>query len=92
MHEPGSDLRDGGPQDAEDGDGDGQPDRRVCPLPSERDAARTEQDSERHGLSIVYSLFDDHLSELIDQAIYHSEHLRVGITDRSEQLNAVAGP
>jgi DNA-binding transcriptional ArsR family regulator len=35
-------------------------------------------ESERHGRSIVYSLFDDHLAELIDQAIYHSEHLRLG--------------
>lgn len=35
-------------------------------------------ESERRGRSIVYSLYDDHVSELIDQAIHHSEHLRVG--------------
>src|SRR4051812_19225833 len=34
-------------------------------------------DSERHGRNIVYSLFDDHVSELIDQAIYHAEHVRM---------------
>jgi ArsR family transcriptional regulator len=45
-------------------------------------------ESERHGRNIVYSLFDDHLSELIDQAIYHAEHLRLGISDRSAQPNA----
>lgn len=36
-------------------------------------------DSERHGRTIVYSLFDDHVSELIDQAIHHTEHLRLGL-------------
>jgi len=41
-------------------------------------------DSERHGRRIVYSLFDDHVAELIDQAIYHAEHVRLGITDRAE--------
>ena len=35
-------------------------------------------ESERRGRSIVYSLYDDHVSELIDQAIHHCEHLRVG--------------
>jgi DNA-binding transcriptional ArsR family regulator len=41
-------------------------------------------DSERHGRNIVYSLFDDHVSELIDQAIYHAEHVRMGMADRAE--------
>jgi DNA-binding transcriptional ArsR family regulator len=41
-------------------------------------------DSERHGRNIVYSLFDDHVSELIDQAIYHAEHVRMGLADRAE--------
>ncbi|OIK05438.1 ArsR/SmtB family transcription factor [Streptomyces monashensis] len=35
----------------------------------------------RKGRSVVYSLYDNHVAELIDQAIYHVEHLRLGITD-----------
>ena len=31
---------------------------------------------EREGRSIVYELYDDHMAELLDQAIYHAEHLR----------------
>jgi DNA-binding transcriptional ArsR family regulator len=36
----------------------------------------------RTGRSIVYSLYDNHVAELLDQAIYHSEHLRLGVPDR----------
>ncbi|MFF7497156.1 ArsR/SmtB family transcription factor [Streptomyces rubiginosohelvolus] len=36
---------------------------------------------ERQGRSIVYSLYDDHVAELLDQALYHVEHLRLGIHD-----------
>jgi ArsR family transcriptional regulator, nickel/cobalt-responsive transcriptional repressor len=32
----------------------------------------------RQGRSIVYSLYDDHVAELLDQALYHVEHLRLG--------------
>lgn len=38
-------------------------------------------DGKRHGRTIVYSLYDDHVSELIEQAIYHAEHLRLGTGD-----------
>lgn len=41
-------------------------------------------DSERHGRHVVYSLFDDHVAALIDQAIYHAEHLRLGARDRPQ--------
>jgi DNA-binding transcriptional ArsR family regulator len=34
-------------------------------------------EGERHGRSIVYRLFDDHVAELLDQAVFHSEHLRL---------------
>lgn len=34
---------------------------------------------DRHGRSIVYELYDDHVSELLDQALYHAEHLRLGM-------------
>lgn len=33
----------------------------------------------REGRSIVYELYDDHVSALLDQAIYHGEHLRLGL-------------
>jgi hypothetical protein len=38
----------------------------------------------RTGRSIVYSLYDNHVAQLLDQAIYHSEHLRLGIPDRPQ--------
>ncbi|MFW3463445.1 ArsR/SmtB family transcription factor [Streptomyces microflavus] len=36
---------------------------------------------ERHGRSIVYSLYDNHVAELLDQALYHVEHLRLSVRD-----------
>lgn len=35
----------------------------------------------RQGKSIVYALFDNHVAQLLDEAIYHIEHLRVGKRD-----------
>jgi DNA-binding transcriptional ArsR family regulator len=35
----------------------------------------------RHGRNIVYSLYDAHVAQLLDEAIYHSEHLRLGLAD-----------
>ncbi|WP_410535534.1 ArsR/SmtB family transcription factor [Streptomyces sp. KL2] len=35
----------------------------------------------RRGRSVVYALHDDHVAELLDQALYHVEHLRLGLTD-----------
>lgn len=35
----------------------------------------------RSGKSIVYALYDNHVAELLDQAVYHIEHLRLGIRD-----------
>lgn len=32
---------------------------------------------ERQGRRIVYALHDDHVAELLDQAIFHIEHLRL---------------
>jgi DNA-binding transcriptional ArsR family regulator len=34
---------------------------------------------EREGRRIVYSLYDDHVASLIDQAVGHVEHLRLGL-------------
>ncbi len=36
---------------------------------------------QRHGKSIVYRLFDDHVAALLDEAVYHSEHLRMNLPD-----------
>jgi len=36
---------------------------------------------ERHGRSVVYALHDNHVAELLDQALHHVEHLRLGIRD-----------
>ncbi|MGC5007908.1 ArsR/SmtB family transcription factor [Streptomyces sp. DT203] len=35
----------------------------------------------RRGRSVVYTLHDDHVAALLDQALYHVEHLRLGLTD-----------
>ncbi|MFI0505346.1 ArsR/SmtB family transcription factor [Streptomyces albogriseolus] len=36
---------------------------------------------ERRGRSIIYALYDNHVAELLEQALYHVEHLRVGLRD-----------
>ncbi|QHC22624.1 ArsR/SmtB family transcription factor [Streptomyces sp. GS7] len=36
---------------------------------------------ERNGRSIVYALYDHHVAELLDQALHHIEHLRLGLRD-----------
>ena len=36
----------------------------------------------RQGRSIIYSLYDSHVAQLLDEAVYHVEHLRLGISDR----------
>lgn len=38
----------------------------------------------RTGRNIVYRLYDNHVAQLLDEAIYHSEHLRLGLTDEAE--------
>jgi DNA-binding transcriptional ArsR family regulator len=35
----------------------------------------------RQGRSVVYALYDNHVAELLDQALYHVEHLRLGVAD-----------
>jgi ArsR family transcriptional regulator, nickel/cobalt-responsive transcriptional repressor len=37
---------------------------------------------ERDGRRVVYSLYDDHVALLIDQAVNHLEHLRLGAAKR----------
>jgi DNA-binding transcriptional ArsR family regulator len=40
-------------------------------------------DGVRDGRSVVYSLYDNHVAQLLDQAIYHVDHLRLGVRDES---------
>lgn len=40
-------------------------------------------EGDRQGRHIVYRLYDDHVAELIEQAVYHAEHLRIGASDGS---------
>lgn len=35
----------------------------------------------RSGRSIVYRLYDNHVAALLDEAVYHIEHLGMGATD-----------
>lgn len=44
-------------------------------------------EGERRGRSIVYALYDNHVAELLDQAVFHSEHLRLGAVDRPAQAS-----
>ncbi|WP_051871472.1 ArsR/SmtB family transcription factor [Streptomyces sclerotialus] len=33
----------------------------------------------REGRRIVYRLFDNHVAQLLDEALHHTEHLRLGL-------------
>lgn len=35
----------------------------------------------RQGRTVVYSLYDNHVAQLLDEAVYHAEHLRLGAPD-----------
>jgi ArsR family transcriptional regulator, nickel/cobalt-responsive transcriptional repressor len=43
---------------------------------------------QRHGRSVVYALYDNHVAELLDQAVYHIEHLRLGLSDAGDTADA----
>ncbi|MEO6881847.1 MAG: hypothetical protein ABI181_12990, partial [Mycobacteriaceae bacterium] len=42
--------------------------------------------AERDGRHITYSLYDNHVASLLDQAVYHAEHVRLGDPDTTTQL------
>lgn len=44
-------------------------------------------EGERRGRRIVYALYDNHVAELLDQAVFHSEHLRLGANDRPSEVS-----
>src|SRR5437867_3627292 len=37
---------------------------------------------ERRGRSVIYALHDSHVADLLDQAVFHIEHLRLGYPER----------
>jgi len=39
----------------------------------------------RQGKNTVYALYDNHVAALLDEAVYHSEHLRLGLRDHVAQ-------
>jgi DNA-binding transcriptional ArsR family regulator len=69
-----------------------------CPVTALADAVGMEQSAVSHqlrllrhlglvtgtraGRSVVYSLYDNHVAMLLDEAVYHIEHLRLGTPDQ----------
>ena len=53
-------------------------------------------DALRNGRSITYSLYDNHVASLLDEAVYHAEHVRLGDSDLSatadDEANTAARP
>ncbi|HVX33353.1 MAG TPA: metalloregulator ArsR/SmtB family transcription factor [Solirubrobacterales bacterium] len=43
---------------------------------------------ERDGRRIVYSLHDDHVGSLLEQAMSHVEHVRLGLVERGRRAGA----
>ncbi len=37
--------------------------------------------SARTGRNVTYGLYDQHVASLLDEAVYHAEHLRTGVSD-----------
>ena len=42
---------------------------------------------ERRGRSIVYTLHDSHVADLLDQAVFHVEHVRLGYPERTREAS-----
>ncbi|MBD0671381.1 ArsR/SmtB family transcription factor [Streptomyces sp. CBMA156] len=42
----------------------------------------------RNGRQVVYALYDNHVAALLDQAVYHIEHLRLGLSDALDGQDA----
>jgi ArsR family transcriptional regulator, nickel/cobalt-responsive transcriptional repressor len=43
---------------------------------------------QRSGRSTTYSLYDHHVASLLDEAVFHAEHLRMGTPDRATGQSA----
>ena len=44
----------------------------------------------REGRHVIYALHDPHVAELLDQAIYHVQHLRLGAAPQARDAAAAA--
>lgn len=42
---------------------------------------------QRSGRSITYTLYDNHVAQLLDEAVYHAEHLRLAVPDQAEEIS-----
>ena len=42
---------------------------------------------ERRGRNIVYALHDSHVADLLDQAVFHIEHVRLGYAEPIEEAS-----
>src|SRR5215211_364981 len=42
---------------------------------------------ERRGRSVIYALHDSHVADLLDQAVFHIEHLRLGYPERIREAS-----
>ncbi|MFF0794652.1 ArsR/SmtB family transcription factor [Streptomyces spiralis] len=47
--------------------------------------------TERRGRSVIYALYDNHVADLLEQALHHVEHLRLGLRDTPAATEAAAG-
>lgn len=45
---------------------------------------------ERRGKQVVYALHDDHVASLLDEAVFHTEHLRLGHANPVGRRGAVS--
>ncbi len=45
----------------------------------------------RDGRQVIYDLYDDHVAELLEQAVSHVQHLRLGQADRARPIPVEAG-
>ncbi|HEY2398546.1 MAG TPA: metalloregulator ArsR/SmtB family transcription factor [Solirubrobacteraceae bacterium] len=45
---------------------------------------------ERQGRQVIYALHDDHIGELLTQAVSHAEHVRLGLAARPESGGVTA--
>ncbi len=41
---------------------------------------------ERSGRQVIYALHDAHVGALLDEAVFHTEHLRLGISQRPAEV------
>ena len=42
---------------------------------------------ERRGRRVIYALHDSHVADLLDQAVFHIEHLRLGYPEPIEEAS-----